>query len=247
MTHQVIRNSVWFGFFSFSFSSSCFSRCAFIVTGSYLPYNSAEMTLLPSILQFNSIHHFCFCFVLFLLQVYHQNSPSSSHQIYGNVLNTSLTNLGYASSWHTSGDYGMFQNSYHYQTPEYLPIGDLRYSLSWMKPIAICFYLIDFVFDFCFRASSSYTTSQMADHPPSMHPLSKAEPGSPSSHSLYNQNNQSPETITTLECSSRSPNDKTNQAEQQHSLQQQQQPTNSADEQRLTRNNSSWEPLTPPQ
>lgn len=62
-------------------------------------------------------------------QVYHPTpSVSPSHQLYSNVLNpTTITNLGYSSSWHGSSDYNVFQNSYHYQTPEYIPIiGDLR-------------------------------------------------------------------------------------------------------------------------
>lgn len=118
----------------------------------------------PSLLPFNgcgngfiavnfTIQFSMFCGSTSSSQVYHQNSPSSSHQIYGNVLNTSLTNLGYASSWHTSGDYGMFQNSYHYQTPEYLPIGDLRYFPRFMNGfvfrIEISLDLIKFCFCFC--------------------------------------------------------------------------------------------------
>lgn len=61
-------------------------------------------------------------------QMYHHPSQSSPSQIYGNMLNAStLTNLSYASTWHSSADYGMFQNSYHYQAPEYIPIiSDLR-------------------------------------------------------------------------------------------------------------------------
>lgn len=60
-------------------------------------------------------------------QMYHP-TPSSPSQIYGNMLNApTLTNLSYASSWHSGSDYGMFQNSYHYQAPEYIPIiSDLR-------------------------------------------------------------------------------------------------------------------------
>lgn len=60
--------------------------------------------------------------------MYHTSSSSPSHQIYGNVLSApTLSNLSYASTWHSSTDYGMFQNSYHYQAPEYIPIiGDLR-------------------------------------------------------------------------------------------------------------------------
>lgn len=60
-------------------------------------------------------------------QMYHP-SPASPSQMYGNMLNApTLTNLGYASTWHSGADYGMFQNSYHYQAPEYIPIiSDLR-------------------------------------------------------------------------------------------------------------------------
>lgn len=60
-------------------------------------------------------------------QMYHP-SPSSPSQIYGNMLNApTLTNLSYPSTWHSGSDYGMFQNSYHYQAPEYIPIiSDLR-------------------------------------------------------------------------------------------------------------------------
>lgn len=61
-------------------------------------------------------------------QMFHP-TPSSPSQIYGNMLNgPTLTNLGYAAStWHSGSDYGMFQNSYHYPAPEYIPmISDLR-------------------------------------------------------------------------------------------------------------------------
>lgn len=66
-----------------------------------------------------------------LFQMYHPTSSSSpsSHQLYGNMLGAppALTNLGYASTWHSSTDYGLFPNSYHYQASEYIPIiGDLR-------------------------------------------------------------------------------------------------------------------------
>jgi brachyury protein len=58
-------------------------------------------------------------------QIYHPTPAVSptSHQLYSNVLNpTTITNLGYSSSWHPSSDYSVFQNTYHYQTPEYIPI-----------------------------------------------------------------------------------------------------------------------------
>lgn len=58
-------------------------------------------------------------------QMYHP-TPSSPSQIYG-LNGPTLTNLGYASTWHSGSDYGMFQNSYHYPAPEYIPmISDLR-------------------------------------------------------------------------------------------------------------------------
>uniref|UniRef100_A0A1B0CVS4 Putative tbx2 n=1 Tax=Lutzomyia longipalpis TaxID=7200 RepID=A0A1B0CVS4_LUTLO len=62
-------------------------------------------------------------------QVYHPTpAVSPSHQLYGNVLNApTITNLGYSSTWHSGSDYGVFQNSYHYQAPEYVPlIGELE-------------------------------------------------------------------------------------------------------------------------
>uniref|UniRef100_A0A1B0D407 Uncharacterized protein n=1 Tax=Phlebotomus papatasi TaxID=29031 RepID=A0A1B0D407_PHLPP len=62
-------------------------------------------------------------------QVYHPTpAVSPSHQLYGNVLNApTITNLGYSSTWHSGTDYGVFQNSYHYQAPEYVPlIGELE-------------------------------------------------------------------------------------------------------------------------
>lgn len=56
--------------------------------------------------------------------LYYPSSPlSPTHQIYGNVINpTSFSNFGYsASGWHSSGDYGLFQSTYHYPA-EYIPI-----------------------------------------------------------------------------------------------------------------------------
>jgi hypothetical protein len=58
-------------------------------------------------------------------QIYHPSSPS---QLYGNVLNpSSLTNLSYP-SWHSGPTDYVFQSTYHYQTPEYIPMvgADLR-------------------------------------------------------------------------------------------------------------------------
>jgi hypothetical protein len=67
-------------------------------------------------------------------QYHHPAQPLSpvtgGHQLYSNVLNpaTTLTNLGYSTAWH-SNDYagGFLQSTYHYQTPEYIPlISELR-------------------------------------------------------------------------------------------------------------------------
>lgn len=56
--------------------------------------------------------------------LYYPSSLSPSHQIYGNVINpTSFSNFGYsATGWHGSGDYGLFQSTYHYPPAEYIPI-----------------------------------------------------------------------------------------------------------------------------
>lgn len=79
----------------------------------------------------------------------------------------------------------------------------------------------------------------MIEPPVSMHSLTKVELDSTainSTSNLYNQNSQSPETIVTLECSSRSPSDGKQTSEQ------------STDNQRMVRTtNGNWEPLTPPQ
>jgi hypothetical protein len=58
-------------------------------------------------------------------QLYYPTSLSpSSHQIYSNV---GFSNFGYATGWHGTADYGLFQNSYHYQPAEYIPlINDTR-------------------------------------------------------------------------------------------------------------------------
>lgn len=89
---------------------------------------------------------------------------------------------------------------------------------------------------------------------------------------MYNQPNQSPETLISLDCDSRIPTNKQSPASQQQQPQQQQQQQQSnshvqqsqvqqatqdiqhqqshqisSDEQRMTRNGSNWEPLTPPQ
>lgn len=56
------------------------------------------------------------------LKVYHPTPSSPSHQIYGNVLNPTITNLGYSTSWHSGAEFGVYPNSYHYQTSEYIPI-----------------------------------------------------------------------------------------------------------------------------
>lgn len=47
-------------------------------------------------------------------QLYYPPSLSPTHQIYGNV---GFTNFSYAPGWThgTAADYGIFQNSYHYQ------------------------------------------------------------------------------------------------------------------------------------
>lgn len=70
-------------------------------------------------------------FVLLLIQIYHSSPSSPTHQIYGNVVSpTTITNLGYSLSCHPASDYGVFPNSYHYQSSEYIPIiTDLRFVL----------------------------------------------------------------------------------------------------------------------
>jgi hypothetical protein len=69
-------------------------------------------------------------------------SPSSTtHQIYGNVINPSgFSNFGYSSTgWPhaaaaaavAASDYGLFQGTYHYQAAEYIPlINDSNYTQS---------------------------------------------------------------------------------------------------------------------
>ncbi|XP_058055185.1 T-related protein [Anopheles bellator] len=64
-------------------------------------------------------------------QIYHPTPTqvgSPNHQLYGNVLNApSITNLGYSTSWHSAGDFSMYQSSYHYPTAEYIPmIGEIN-------------------------------------------------------------------------------------------------------------------------
>ncbi|XP_039449636.1 T-related protein [Culex pipiens pallens] len=61
-------------------------------------------------------------------QIYHPTpTVSPNHQLYGNVLNApTITNLGYSASWHSAGDYSVYQGAYHYPTAEYIPmIGDI--------------------------------------------------------------------------------------------------------------------------
>ncbi|XP_055596161.1 T-related protein [Uranotaenia lowii] len=61
-------------------------------------------------------------------QLYHPTPTiSPNHQLYGNALNPpTITNIGYSTSWHGAGDYGVYQSSYHYPTAEYIPmIGDI--------------------------------------------------------------------------------------------------------------------------
>lgn len=94
--------------------------------------------------------------------------------------------------------------------------------------------------------SSSYSSSTMADN--SLQPLSKAEQSS-DSPSDYNQPNQSPELLMTLECdgsrTSISTIEKPNHTLSQSSVQQ---PTpNQGSSENLNRSSNSWEPLTPPQ
>lgn len=57
-------------------------------------------------------------------QLYYPSSLSPTHQIYGNVISpTGFGNFGYgAAGWHGTGDYGLFQSTYHYQPAEYIPI-----------------------------------------------------------------------------------------------------------------------------
>ncbi|XP_035784888.1 T-related protein-like [Anopheles albimanus] len=64
-------------------------------------------------------------------QIYHPTPTqvSPNHQLYGNVLNAPpppISNLGYSTSWHSAGDFSMYQSSYHYPTAEYIPIGEIN-------------------------------------------------------------------------------------------------------------------------
>lgn len=43
---------------------------------------------------------------------------SPSHQLYP----SSFSNIGYTTGWHGTGDYGIFQSSYHYQPGEYVSV-----------------------------------------------------------------------------------------------------------------------------
>lgn len=55
-------------------------------------------------------------------QLYYPSSLSPTHQIYGNV---GFTNFSYAPGWThgTAADYGLFQNTYHYQpSAEYISL-----------------------------------------------------------------------------------------------------------------------------
>ncbi|XP_031641230.1 T-related protein [Contarinia nasturtii] len=154
-------------------------------------------------------------------QMYHP-TPASPSQIYGNMLNTpALTNLSYASTWHSTADYGMFQNTYHYQAPEYIPIiSDL---------------------------SSSYGPHISEN---SIQPLSKSEHNSESStnNATYNQPNDSPEILMTLECNgNRTSVVTTPIIEKQTQAQQAQSQTpNSTQTTDQHLNRTNWEPLTPP-
>nr|XP_019527731.2 T-related protein-like [Aedes albopictus] len=60
-------------------------------------------------------------------QIYHPTpTVSPNHQLYGNVLNAPITNIGYSTTWHGASDYSVYQSSYHYPTAEYIPmIGDI--------------------------------------------------------------------------------------------------------------------------
>ncbi|XP_037906741.1 T-related protein isoform X2 [Hermetia illucens] len=53
-------------------------------------------------------------------QVYHPTPTSPTHQLYTNVLNPST--LSYSATWHSGTEYGLYQNSYAYQPPEYIPL-----------------------------------------------------------------------------------------------------------------------------
>ncbi|XP_037025403.1 T-related protein isoform X3 [Bradysia coprophila] len=83
-----------------------------VATSQSDPYQSANGSP-PQIYTSNAAHQ---------VIVYHPTPSSPSHQIYGNVLNPTLTNLGYSTSWHSGADFGVYPNSYHYQTSEYIPI-----------------------------------------------------------------------------------------------------------------------------
>lgn len=43
---------------------------------------------------------------------------SPTHQLYP----SGFSNLGYTTGWHGTGDYGIFQSTYHYQPGEYVPV-----------------------------------------------------------------------------------------------------------------------------
>lgn len=53
-------------------------------------------------------------------QLYYPSSLSPSHQLYSNM---GIGNFSYAPGWHGTADYGLFQNTYHYQpAAEYIPL-----------------------------------------------------------------------------------------------------------------------------
>lgn len=120
--------------------------------------------------------------------------------------------------------------------------------------------------------SSSYA-SQIPEHP--VHSSPKQEQcSSPGPLNMYNQPSQSPETLISLDCENRIPTTKQQSSQQQQQQQQHshtpQPPSQHAhaqqapsvqqspqehqsqqhvitDDQRIPRNGSNWEPLTPPQ
>ncbi|XP_055371853.1 T-related protein [Condylostylus longicornis] len=53
-------------------------------------------------------------------QIYHPTPTSPNHQIYTNVLNTAP--IGYSATWHSGTEYSLYQNSYPYQTAEFIPL-----------------------------------------------------------------------------------------------------------------------------
>jgi hypothetical protein len=83
--------------------------------GNASPHYAAQAQTTPPVVPVPQSH-----------QLYYPTSLSpSSHQLYSS--NVGFSNFSYATGWHGTADYGLFQNTYHYQPAEYIPlINDAR-------------------------------------------------------------------------------------------------------------------------